>query len=66
MKHDTNYDGISVKDAEHQREWNEWFEKHFNEKGEYVEEIDEAIIKKVALRKEAKQNKQSSTNSRLF
>ena len=59
MEQNHKYKGLSEKDAQHQKEWDDWFAKCFNEKGEYIEERDEAaanILKNIEKRKVAKSN----------
>ncbi len=56
MEQDHKYKGLSEKDAQHQKEWDDWFAKYFNEKGEYIENKDEgkSILNDIVQRKNSK------------
>ena len=56
MEQDHKYKGLSEKDAQHQKEWDDWFAKCFNEKGEYIGDRDETtkIMKDIEKRKVVK------------
>lgn len=49
--------GLCQKDEEHQKEWNEWYATHFDEKGNYIEDEAEVTLKRIKERKEQQQEK---------
>lgn len=70
METEIDYNKMCEVDAAHQREWREFFEKCFNEKGELIENKEsKAVLEKITERKTkknsvltvAKQNNQSKT-----
>ena len=71
-KKEVDYSKMCQKDEAHQREWNEFFEKCFNEKGEFLENNAEskAVLARITERKTEKTNvvkaSKQSTQNRTF
>lgn len=80
MELNTNYNKMSQKDAEHQREWNEWMTKYFDENGVFDEKREKedrkkkeqkekealSVLKKITERKESYQKETITKNTKVL
>ena len=59
MVKDVAYKGMCEKDEAHQREWREWLEKNFNEKGKFIERKKESdsVLKHISERKDERKER---------